>query len=295
MTQQQQQQQQLKQRFRKHTTEIHAVPPHLQFNPYIEKGYRRNPISPENCVKELVSYFHNELFNIFSHGIQLVICFTMFLRKLMQGEILELQHEVEYGWIETCFLFGGILVFGGSVLYHTFLSACESTEAYRRLLLVDVMGVWLINSIITWKCFWLTFFCWSPYLKLIAIVLPLGFACSILLNATKASSRGAAFALMAAFRLGVLIVRVLRLGYTLDTSGGFYLWIAAEIGGFVGGLVNVLRIPEKWPNRPHWIDLVGNSHNIMHVCTVISYWIVWFAFWLDAKTAVTLKNYPVCN
>jgi predicted membrane channel-forming protein YqfA (hemolysin III family) len=115
------------------------------------------------------------------------------------------------------------------------------------------------------------------------------------LSAKKAATRGVGFALMAVFRIGVLVVRFLRLGYTLDTSGGFYLWIAAEVGGFVGGLVNVLRIPEKWPNRPPWVDLVGNSHNIMHVCTVISYWIVWFAFWTDAETAVVLQKDPVCG
>ncbi|KAK6626818.1 hypothetical protein RUM44_009295 [Polyplax serrata] len=45
--------------------EIQDVPKYLQFNPYIQKGYRRM-LSTKASVKSLF-YFHNETINVLSH------------------------------------------------------------------------------------------------------------------------------------------------------------------------------------------------------------------------------------
>lgn len=43
-----------------------CVPQHLQFNKYVLEGYRMN-LSTWECIKSLF-YWHNETFNIYSHG-----------------------------------------------------------------------------------------------------------------------------------------------------------------------------------------------------------------------------------
>lgn len=50
-----------------------------------------------------------------------------------------------------------------------------------------------------------------------------------------------------------------------------YMWVPWAIGGaiYIGGaIIYGLRIPERW--FPKTFDLVGQSHNIFHVCVVIA-------------------------
>lgn len=258
-------------------------------------GYRRTSITPRDCIVELTSYLHNELFNIFSHGFALVICIFMLGRRLLEGDMAETKEAVEYGWLERYFWVCGCLVFAGSVAYHTFLSACETDKGYKRLLMLDVLGVWLICTVVTWKCLWLTLLCWHPLLKLSIVLFPSAFACFMLFKATNPAGRGTGLALMAIFRILVLVLRTLRMGVALDTRGGFYFWVFSELLAFGGGVINVMKIPEKLSNRPPWIELIGNSHNIMHVCTVFSFFFVWLAFWEDAQSAVDIHTSLDCG
>ena len=45
---------------------FNCLPNHLQFNQYVHTGYRMN-MSTWQCFKSLF-YFHNESFNVYSHG-----------------------------------------------------------------------------------------------------------------------------------------------------------------------------------------------------------------------------------
>ena len=45
-------------------------------------------------------------------------------------------------------------------------------------------------------------------------------------------------------------------------------YLSMDFLAFIGGALNVARIPERW--FPGKFDIIGNSHQIMHVVTVLS-------------------------
>lgn len=45
-------------------------------------------------------------------------------------------------------------------------------------------------------------------------------------------------------------------------------YLFMDLIAFIGGALNVARIPEQW--FPGKCDIIGNSHQIMHILTVLS-------------------------
>ena len=65
-------------------------------------------------------------------------------------------------------------------------------------------------------------------------------------------------------------VRILL--YTFDihkcSISALPYYLSMDFLAFIGGALNVARIPERW--FPGKFDIIGNSHQIMHVITVLS-------------------------
>ena len=153
---------------------------------------------------------------------------------------------------------------GLSALYHTCMPATRTARQYAALLKTDVAGVWLVN-IAGWAL--------SIY-PVGACVLPLAWrtvpvalagAATLILILTAASpaQRGIPLLMLAAARLVGFPLRAWwGLGW-LEATG---LWTLSEGLALLGGVVNVLRIPERW--SPGAFDVFFNSHTIMHVVAV---------------------------
>lgn len=103
--------------------------------------------------------------------------------------------------------------------------------------------------------------------------------------------------------MGMLVmVRLLSLGHRawLGTASAPALWhyFVLEIVSSIGATVNVLRVPERWLHTPHPIDrhkaqpldCWGNSHQIMHVLSVVSMWHIYQGTRLDSEHI--LANLP---
>jgi len=114
------------------------VPPHLKFNPYIHDGYR--PLaSSTGCIKSL-GYFHNETINILTHGIP-VLYITLFSSTMIPWD------EINVPILPYTHLASIISPWVGSFTYHTFMNHDAGNSIYKRLLQLDMLGIWVTQSI----------------------------------------------------------------------------------------------------------------------------------------------------
>lgn len=135
------------------------MPKHLQFNPYVLKGYR--PLQDiKGCVNSLF-YLHNESINILTHG-KLFIIFTMVLHKIIIKLLLlgipivyilatvptalDSHWESEFRFLSWCHLIGAVAPWMGSFVYHLFMNLEHGEYTYYRLLQLDMLGIWMSQS-----------------------------------------------------------------------------------------------------------------------------------------------------
>lgn len=198
-----------------------------------------------------------------------------------------------------------------SVMYHLFMAATTSKVAYTRLLMVDVVGVWVVSTTGFLAGTWACFACFAEPGWRVGVVLSIA-ALSLLqiFRSSTAKGRGLALLVLSVARyvcrgipptaccwqahrrawtqtphLSIYLPHRLagfcvRAWYGLGMPGLQY-WLLGEVLAVIGGTVNVLRIPERW--SPGTFDLVANSHNLMHIITGIALYIATIA--LDADRA----------
>ncbi|KAI5097039.1 progestin and adipoQ receptor family member 4 [Silurus meridionalis] len=113
-------------------------PPHLQFNRYVLTGYR--PISSvQDCVRSLF-YLHNELGNIYTHGIPL-LCFLVLLPLNMPWS------QINVTWLGVVHFLACLSPQLGSVVYHLFMNHEGGEPVYKKLLTLDMCGICMINTL----------------------------------------------------------------------------------------------------------------------------------------------------
>ncbi|CAG4945815.1 unnamed protein product [Colias eurytheme] len=119
------------------------MPQHLQFNPYVLTGYR--PLQDwGGCIRSLF-YFHNETINILTHGVSLV-----FIVAVLPG-LLPWGGGGGWAWfLSLCHLLGALAPWCGSFLYHLFMNHTRGASLYHRLLQLDMLGIWVSQSIGKW-------------------------------------------------------------------------------------------------------------------------------------------------
>ncbi|KAE8747781.1 hypothetical protein FOCC_FOCC005393 [Frankliniella occidentalis] len=138
------------------------APPYLQFNPFIESGYR-GYLSTKMCI-ESIFWWTNETINIWSHifGWMLFLGLTLYDMLLLNIHASTID-KVIVGGLLVCFQACMIL----SSLYHTF--SCKSEQVYDCFLTYDLFGISLSLLAIymsgiyyafwchrTWQTFYLT-------------------------------------------------------------------------------------------------------------------------------------------
>lgn len=241
---------------------LQSCPPWLQFNKFVLDGYRLH-LTTRQCLESLF-YIHNESFNIYSHGIPCAF-FMVFVPLTATSACL-----ANPMWFLFHF-FACFAPFFASPIYHLFLCHKSGLCAYNKLLTFDICGVWAINAFgglcgirSTFYClpFWqtvsLTFY---MFVSLVSVY--------FILLANSAKERFEPLMVFGIMRYFFVAVRLSLFAFNWNCSLSpvpFYL--SMDLTAFIGGAINVARIPERW--FPGKCDIIGNSHQIMHVLTVFS-------------------------
>lgn len=236
-----------------------SSPPHLQFNKYVLTGYR--PICPLlECVRSLF-YLHNELGNIYTHGIPL-LCFIFLLPLAIPWS------QITVPWLAVAHYLACISPQLGSVLYHLFMNHEGGEPTYHTLLTLDMCGVCMVNTLGALPIIYCTLLC-QPLLRWLALSTYVGLSSYAIYCAVSAQSnvrRLRSFAWQAAFRC--LFFGLRGCGFGAGGPAALRCYLRMDGLAVLGGLINVLRVPERW--MPGRFDYCCNSHQIMHVLSVAS-------------------------
>ncbi|XP_063705571.1 progestin and adipoQ receptor family member 4 [Culicoides brevitarsis] len=261
-----------------HLKDWHDMPRHLQFNPYVLKGYR--PLQDiRGCFNSLF-YMHNETVNILTHGIPIVY--------ILATVPAILPWENEYRFLSWCHLVGSVAPWCGSFVYHLFMNLEHGEYTYYRLLQLDMLGIWISQSFGALPMVTATVFCLNGLLKWFIITAYCLLCVWGLYKALTAGSpwqRRLCFALPFTMRIFLALLRVTRLGGGSPTS--FTHVVLQDSVSLVGGVIGAMHIPEKW--FPGAVDMWLNSHNIMHILVVMAVYSMHQATVLDIEWMVNGK------
>ena len=236
---------------------IDEVPVWLRFNKFIRTGYRP---APTTIPQALISLFqwHNETVNVWSHLVPALFLMWFVVVPPGDGSL--------FRFCIASFLF----IFCASVCYHLFMPCCRDERGYRLLLSCDVLGALMSITLSAFSFLIHGYRCTEPMTVIVVCCLFASSAALLLfVNVTyklSVSNRVQLFGMLCTLRLLLCFVTV----YPKLMTHGFHLALYYHVTSFfillVGGLVNGLRIPERWFPNVRWLDYVLNSHNLWHFC-----------------------------
>ncbi|XP_047468793.1 progestin and adipoQ receptor family member 4-like isoform X1 [Penaeus chinensis] len=234
------------------------IPKHLQFNPYIETGYRPL-LSAWGCIMSLF-YFHNETINIITHGVPM-------LYILLRWRTLLPWSEITVPLLPWTHLVSTVSPWVGSTIYHLFMNHRAGESCYKSLLHLDMFGIWITQSFGALTTVYASVFCLSETLIWKVLVVYCFVSLWCLYKASHARNpweRRFCFTLPFLMRAASATLRGTVWGG--GHPDAFRHIILQDLLAVLGGFVGALRVPEKWiPGR---LDLLANSHHIMHVVVV---------------------------
>ncbi|KAK8735591.1 hypothetical protein OTU49_005448 [Cherax quadricarinatus] len=261
------------------------IPKHLQFNPYIETGYRPL-LSAWGCLMSLF-YFHNETINIITHGVPMLYILVWWRTLLPWGDIT-------VPLLPWTHLVSTVSPWVGSTIYHLFMNHRSGELCYKSLLHLDMFGIWITQSFGALTTVYASVSCLSTawIWRVLAIYCFVSLWC--LYKASHARNpweRRFCFTLPFLMRAASATLRVTPWGG--GNPDAFRHIILQDLLAVLGGFVGALRVPEKWvPGR---LDLLANSHHIMHVVVVYAVYhlhqgAVLDLVWLSGKTSCPLAD-----
>ncbi|XP_020291556.1 progestin and adipoQ receptor family member 4 [Pseudomyrmex gracilis] len=238
------------------------MPRHLQFNPHILTGYR--PLMTiRQCLGSLF-YIHNETVNILTHGFA-ILYMLVTVPHLLPWNTKETLVEI----LSWCHLIGAVSPWIGSFLYHLFMNVNYDEVFYRTLLKVDMIGIWLCQSFGAIPMMAAAVHCLADNIWYCCIFIYCFLSIWGLLKAMTARSpweRRLCFA--PPFLMRMLVMALRCFGVSGGSPDALIHIILQDLIAVIGATIGALRIPEKWiPGR---LDLVLNSHNVMHVMVVLA-------------------------
>ncbi|KAH0560915.1 hypothetical protein KQX54_009939 [Cotesia glomerata] len=258
------------------------MPSHLQFNPHIRTGYRQIT-NLKGCIRSLF-YIHNETVNTFTHGLAI-----LHILLTIPG-LLPWEKGIFFGFISWCHLIGAVSPWIGSFIYHLFMNLNYGEKFYRGLLKLDMLGIWVCQSIGALPMIATSVHCLTPILWYSTMLLYVFLSIWGLFKAMKAKSpweRRLCFAPPFMMRMIFLTLRCFHL--TGGDPDNLTHIVLQDLVAVIGGAIGALRIPEKW--LPGQVDFIFNSHNIMHVVVVCAVWSMHAATIRDIKW---MMNPDVC-
>ncbi|XP_053976861.1 progestin and adipoQ receptor family member 4 [Hylaeus volcanicus] len=238
------------------------MPKHLQFNPHIRTGYR--PLmTVRQCLGSLF-YIHNETVNITTHGfaiLYMLLTIPQLLPWGAQGIFTQI--------LSWCHLIGAISPWIGSFVYHLFMNLNYDDVFYKKLLRLDMIGIWLCQSfgaipMIAASVHCLPNSCWYCCIFIYCFLSIWGLLMAM--NAYSPWERRLCFAPPFLMRMMVMILRCFGIGG--GSPNALHHIVLQDLIAVVGATIGALRIPEKW--IPGKLDFILNSHNLMHVLVVLA-------------------------
>lgn len=243
------------------TTTIHNVPQFLRFNPYILTGYRRKMSVLEACGSLLT--WHNESVNVWSHLIPLF--FFAYLTWCSE--------TMAPGWMYKICLFSLTCVFAASSAYHLFMPCCSSNRGYLCLVNCDVLSCMLSITVTGMSFIHYGNRCAGTALTMTSTMMLSASAVAlvylVLNTQTKAAGRVKLFGFHCLLRLSLGVVHLWSKVESHGHAQSFYYHVMSFFLLFIGGLINGLRIPERWLGF-RWMDYLLNSHNIWHYLCILA-------------------------
>ncbi|XP_033322430.2 progestin and adipoQ receptor family member 4 [Megalopta genalis] len=238
------------------------MPKHLQFNPHIRTGYR--PLmTVRQCLGSLF-YLHNETVNIMTHGfaiLYMLVTIPQLLPWSTQGAFAEI--------LSWCHLIGAVSPWIGSFVYHLFMNLNYDEVFYRKLLKLDMIGIWLCQSFGAMPMMAATVHClpdsyWYCCIFIYCFLCMWGLLMAM--HALSPWERRLCFAPPFLMRMLLMVLRCFGIGG--GNPDALTHVILQDMISVVGATIGAMRIPEKW--IPGKLDLVLNSHNLMHVLVVLA-------------------------
>jgi len=256
---------------------IEDMPSHLTFNAHILHGYRGPfPLTAAECLSS-VKLLHNETGNILTHLLAVFVMAGIAGAWAWDSEIPSFVVSV----LLLC------TIFINSVLYHTFIPH-HSESYYYRWLALDYAPIFLLMAVTPLLIvvrFGLVcepeaaLYCYIGY----ALICVLALGCLLYKPCFKGTPGSAAERLQgfAAQLIGRIAIYIIRAGLDAGSDTALYWYSAAEVLSVVGGIINALKIPERW--APGKFDYICNSHQIMHCFAATALVCLYFAFLEDSK------------
>lgn len=265
---------------------IHQIPSHLRFNKYVLTHYRPTT-NFIGCLKSLF-YLHNETVNILTHAIPVLGILSAIPWILPWSEI-----NVPY--LPTFHVVASVSPWIGSTMYHLFMNHNTGIFAYKLLLTIDLLGIWVTQTAGGLITICATIHCLSldAQTKILSLYALLCMYCLYkTLTAKCVWSRRFSFTVPFLVRMLMVALRYFELGGGHPEAFNYLLLqdAIAIVGAFIGGT----NIPERW--CPGSLDLIFNSHHVMHVMVVYAVYQLHLGATLDLQwmTAIN-QNHEKCT
>ena len=255
--------------------------PEMKDNPYIFRHYRRPTVSPCLCLRSSVQ-LHNETVNIWTHAFPSLIALVFMYNNLFSDPI-SFQHfsskninlSLTDRLILNLPLLGNFLCFGMSALYHCLSNHRRWVALLRE---IDLLGIAVMNFLhsITLNHFkfyhnsHLFIICSSVSIVTLLVFI---YILSTFRNPNNKSYQVNCFALLV-----ILVYSPSYISYNLDLhvhcDVTTILMISIALGFCaLGGVLYVTKFPEIV--IPGCFDLIGNSHNLMHISGAIGMFLLY--------------------
>lgn len=237
-------------------------------NPHILKGYRFTESKLE-CVCSAFN-LSNELFNIWSHAIGLVLVLSIALWFYPSSANFSLSTKTDI-FVAAVFFVMACLTLVCSCVWHT-MNAVADANAISMFACVDYTGISLLIAASIMTTEYTAFYCdpisrWT-YMSLTAI---LGTGGVILPWHPRFNGADMAW-IRVAFYVGLALTGFMPMLQLSLTHGpefvlNFYSPISKSLLVYLGGaIVYASKIPERWV--PGMFDYIGGSHNFWHIAVL---------------------------
>ncbi|KAL4796143.1 hemolysin-III related-domain-containing protein [Aspergillus venezuelensis] len=244
------------------------LPAPWRINPHILSGYRFHSSKVE-CLTSVFS-FSNELVNIWSHLIGLVIVLSIAFYFYPLNPNFHVSTNADM-LVTAVFFFAACKCLVCSTLWHTMNSIADQ-PLMERFACVDYTGISLLvaASIVTTE--YTAFYC-EPTSRWIYILLTMSLGIGGVILPWHPTFNRADWAwIRVAFYVTLALTGfapLAQLSYTRSFAWCLYFYapvMKSILVYFVGACVYASQVPERW--RPGLFDYIGGSHNIWHLAVL---------------------------
>jgi len=244
------------------------LPTPWRINPHIVKGYRFSE-TKLHCVQSAF-WFSNELVNIWSHAIGLILVLAVAFYFYPTSANFSLSTNTDV-FVAAVFFFAACQCLVCSTIWHTMNSVAD-VNLISMFACVDYTGISLLIAASIMTTEYTAFYC-EPVSRWVYMVLTavLGVGGVILPWHPHFNGQHMAWARVAFYvGLGATgFLPMLQIWYTRGAHSvlTFYFPILESILVYLcGALVYASKVPERW--FPGMFDYVGGSHNLWHIAVL---------------------------